>query len=285
MKANDYFKTFSIILVFFWLTVFALFAWLLVFGTSFMSQSNDKLVHLPLTLTSYQQLFQSVYWHIFQRSLIIAGTCTLLCILIGYPFAYLLTRAQETTKGLLLLLLIIPFWTSSLIRSYTMIAILKTKGLLNTLLMTLGLIDTPLQILFTNTAVLIGLIYNLLPFMIFPLYANLERLDRQLIDAARDLGANSATIFYRIIFPLSMPGIIAGSMMVFLPAMTMFYVSDLLGGAKSMLLGNLIQFQFLTALDWPIGSATSVMLTAMMGILIVFYRYSGKNKTMAQDLI
>lgn len=285
MKHNDYFKIFSIGVVSVWLLLFAFLGWCLVIGASFLSSSNEHLVQLPPTLESYQQLFNSTYWRIFERSFIIAGICTLLCLICGYPFAYLLTRSEPHVKGLLLLLLIIPFWTSSLIRSYTMIAILKTKGILNSLLLFLGIIDEPLQLLYTNEALLIGLVYNLLPFMIFPLYANLERLDRRLVEAARDLGASSTTTFWRIIFPLSMPGVLAGSMMVFLPAMTMFFVGDLLGGAKSMLLGNLIQFQFLTALNWPLGAATSVILTVIMGLMILIYRYSGKMKMTDQELV
>lgn len=278
MNPRDYFKTFSISLVMVWLTVFVLFGWILVLIASLMSHSNDNLVELPLTLNNFQQFINPVYWQVFQRSFIIAGLCTLLCLIIGYPFAYLLSRTKSSMKGILLLLLIIPFWTSSLIRGYAMIAILKTKGILNSLLLALGIIDAPLQLLFTNTALVIGLVYSLLPFMIFPIYANLERLNPQLIEAAKDLGANYFTTFTRIIFPLSMPGVSAGCMLCFLPGMTLFFLSDLLGGAKSMLLGNLIQFQFLTTLDWPLGAATSVMLSFIMGLMILVYLFHDKRK-------
>ncbi len=152
-----------------------------------------------------------------------------------------------------------------------MLAILKTHGMLNTLLLSLGIIEQPLQILFTNTALMIGLVYNLLPFMILPLFANLERLDFRLIEAAKDLGANFLTIFWRILLPLTIPGIMGGIVLVFLPAMTLFYIPDLLGGAKSILLGNLIQLQFLATFNWPQGAATSVMLTVLMGLMLLIY--------------
>ena len=177
-----------------------------------------------------------------------------------------------------MVLIIIPFWTSALTRTYALMAIFKLKGLLNTSLLYLGIIHDPLQILFTNTAVLIGNVYNLLPFMILPLYANIEKLDPLLIDAARDLGANRFQLFTKIILPLTMPGIIAGILLVFLPAMTLFYVSTLLGDSKQLLLGNLIQNQFLSMHDWPGGSATSIVLTVLMLLLLLFYRRRFKNK-------
>ena len=198
--------------------------------------------------------------------------------MIGYPFAYIIAQSKPFTKNLLLLLVIVPFWTSSLIRSYAMITLLKTKGLVNSLLLSLGIIHTPLQILYTNTAVIIGLVYNLLPFMILPLFANIERLDRNLLDAARDLGANWLTAFRRVIIPMTLPGILGGCMMVFLPAMTLFYIPDLLGGAKSMLLGNLIQDQFLFSNNWPGGAAISMILTAIMAIILWVYWRNSKAK-------
>ena len=179
-----------------------------------------------------------------------------------------------------MLLVIIPFWTSSLIRSYALIAIIKAKGILNSLLIALGIIHQPLSILFTNSAVIIGLVYNLLPFMILPIMTNVERLDNRLIDAARDLGANRFTTFRKVIIPLTMPGIIAGSILVFLPAMTIFYIPDILGGAKSILLGNLIQNQFLIAENWPMGSAISAILTLVLATLILIYVWVNRARRM-----
>lgn len=271
------FKTFSLSIVWFWLFIFALLPFCLVVTASFMGHSENHLIQPPLTLDNYRLLNNSIYLRIFEKSFIIAGISTLLCLLLGYPFAYIIGRSQSRWKNFLILLVIIPFWTSSLIRSYALIAIIKAKGILNSLLIALGLIHHPLPILFTNSAVLIGLVYNLLPFMILPIMTNVERLDNRLIDAARDLGANHFTTFRRVIIPLTMPGIISGSILVFLPAMTIFYIPDILGGAKSILLGNLIQNQFLIAENWPMGSAFSTMLTVLLASLILVYVWATRG--------
>lgn len=271
MKNDSNLKQFSLSLVWSWLFLFALLPFGLVVLVSFMSHSEKELIDLPFTLSNYQQLYNGTYLRIFEKSFLIAGSATLLCLLFGYPFAYIIARMQSRWKSILLLLVIIPFWTSTLIRSYALIAMIKAKGILNSVLMALGVIDHPLSILFTNYAVMIGLVYNLLPFMILPIMTNVERLDQRLVDAARDLGAGWFTTLTKIIIPLTMPGIIAGSILVFLPAMTLFYIPDILGGAKSILLGNLIQNQFLTAQNWPMGSTFSTILTLILATLILVY--------------
>jgi len=271
MNHDSVFKQFSLSIIWFWLFIFALVPFGLVTIASFLSHSETHLLELPLTFIHYSELSHSIYFKIFKESFYVAGSCTLICLILGYPFAYTLARMQSRYKGLLILLIIIPFWTSSLIRSYSMITILKQKGLLNSLLIWLGLIDKPLTMLYTNTAVIIGLVYNLLPFMILPLLTNIEQLDNRLIDAARDLGANRITTFRKIILPLTLPGILSGSILVFLPAMTIFYIPDLLGGSKSMLLGNLIQNQFLVSQNWPLGSAISIVFTLLLAILLLIY--------------
>lgn len=278
MKGDNNFRNISVTIISSWLGVFALFAFLLVLFVSFMQPDSNNMFAWHFTLNNYEALFSSLYIMVFLKSFYIAGACTLICILLGYPFAYILARKVGRFKELLLLLLIIPFWTSSLIRSYAMVAILKTKGVLNNTLLHLGIIHHPLQLLFTNSAVMIALVYNLLPFMILPLYANLEKFDNRLIEAARDLGAGKVKTFTKIILPLSLPGILAGSILVFLPAMTLFYIPDLLGGAKALLLGNLIENQFLLTHNWPLGSAISVTLTAIMGIMLVAQALSAKNR-------
>lgn len=278
MKTDNQFRNLSVGIISLWLGIFALFAFLLVFFTSFMSTDPDKIFNWHFTFSNYSTLFSSLYVVVFIKSFYIAGLCSFFCLLLGYPFAYILARKVDKWKDLLLLLLIIPFWTSSLIRSYAMVAILKTKGVLNTILIHLGLIHHPLQLLFTNSAVMIGLVYNLLPFMILPLYANLEKFDQRLIEAAWDLGASKFTTFRKVILPLSLPGIMAGTILVFLPAMTLFYIPDLLGGAKSMLLGNLIENQFLLTHNWPLGSAISVTLTAVMALMLVLQWCFSKNR-------
>lgn len=283
MSINIGFKTFSLSLVWLWLAFFALIPFCLILIVSFLSHNDQHLVILPFNANNYYELFQNIYLRIFEKSFFIAGIATLFCLLLGYPFAFLIARLAPQYKNLLILFIIIPFWTSSLIRSYALIAMLKAKGIVNSLLISLGIIDQPLQILFTNSAVIIGLVYNLLPFMILPLLTNIERLDKRLIDAAQDLGASRTTTFMRVIIPLTMPGIIAGCILVFLPAMTIFYIPDILGGAKSLLLGNLIQNQFLVAQNWPLGSAVSIVLTALLAACILFYFLATRHN--ARDLI
>ncbi len=271
MNEHALFKRISLALIWVWLTIFALLPTLLVLAASLLHKDNFTLIKLPFTVQNYFHLLNSAYIHIFLKSFEIAGMSTLLCLVIGYPFAYIISQTKIQYRSLFLLLVIIPFWTSSLIRTYAILAILKSKGIINQFLLFIGLIHHPLQLLYTDTAVFIGLVYDLLPFMILPLYANIEKLDLTLVDAARDLGASKFTIFLRIIFPLTLPGIIAGIMLVFLPAMTLFFVPVMLGGGKNLLLGNLIQNQFLTFNDWPMGAATSVCLLLVMAILVIFY--------------
>lgn len=278
------FKTGSLIIVWLWLLLFAVIPFALIVVGSFLEHNEQHLFTLPFTLDNYVQLNNAAVYHIFKKSFFIAGIATFLCLILGYPFAYIIARMQHKYKNVLILLIIIPFWTSSLIRSYALIAIIKAQGLLNSLLLFLGIIHTPLALLFTNTAVTIGLVYNLLPFMILPILTNAERLDHRLIDAARDLGANRFTIFKRVIIPLTMPGIIAGCILVFLPAMTVFYIPDILGGAKSILLGNLIQNQFLIAQNWPLGSAISVVLTILLALMILLYLRINRNNKGAEWL-
>ena len=279
MKAHDNsLKYFSLGAIWLWLIVFALLPFALVTLASFASHDEARLLSLPVTLINYWQLNNAIYVKIFKQSFYVAGTCTLICLLMGYPFAYSIARLQSRFKSLLILLIIIPFWTSSLIRTYSMITMLKPKGVINSILMWTGIIDKPLPLLFSDTSVMIGLVYNLLPFMVLPLLTNIERLDNRLIDAARDLGANRFTTFRRIILPLTMPGILSGCILVFLPAMTIFYIPDLLGGSKSILLGNLIQNQFLIAQNWPLGSAISVVFTLMLAVLLFIYWRSMRNK-------
>lgn len=278
MKSDALLKNMSISIIWSWLLVFALLPFGLVTLASFASHNDTHLMSLPVTLMNYFQLNNSIYLKIFKQSFYIAGLCTLICLIIGYPFAYIMARLQSRYRGLLILMIIIPFWTSSLIRTYSMITILKPKGIINSILLWTGIINKPLPLLFSDTAVMIGLVYNLLPFMVLPLLTNIERLDNKLIDAARDLGANRLTTFRRVVLPLTMPGILSGCILVFLPAMTIFYIPDLLGGSKSILLGNLIQNQFLIAQNWPLGSAISVVFTLLLAVLLLIYRRSMRNE-------
>lgn len=278
MKDNSTFRLVSLSMNWTWLIIFALLPFCLVGVASFLTHDESHLLQFPITISSYHAINNSIYLKIFKQSFYLASICTLICLIMGYPFAYAIARIQGNLKNILVLGIIIPFWTSSLIRTYSMIAMLKPKGIINSLLLWLGVIDKPLAILFSDTAVIIGTVYNLLPFMILPLLTNIERLDNQLIDAARDLGANRITTFRKVILPLTMPGVLSGCILVFLPAMTIFYIPDLLGGAKTVMLGNLIQNQFLLSQNWPLGAAISVIFTLLLIILLLVYWHSTRGR-------
>lgn len=268
---QSWFKKLSIESLRIWVSLFALIPFMLIIIVSFLNFDPDNFFQWKISLNNYQIIKDPLFLKILFRSFFLAGLVTLICLVIGYPFAFLLSRMQGQKKIILMLLIIVPFWTSSLIRTYAIMAIIKAHGLLNSLLLSLGLIQTPLLLLYTQTAVLIGLTYSLLPFMILPLYSNMEKFDNNLFDAAKDLGASTWIMFTRILLPQTWPGIAGGCILVMLPAMTLFYIPDILGGAKSLLLGNLIKNQFLEAGNWPVGSAVSVILTVLMGLLIFIY--------------
>ncbi|MDX1269416.1 MAG: spermidine/putrescine ABC transporter permease PotB [Oceanisphaera sp.] len=268
-----------------WLLLFVFLPNLMIIATSFMTRDHASLISLVFSLDSYGRLLDPLYIKVLGHSLLMGGIATLLCLLLGYPFAFIIAKLPARVRPLMLFLVIVPFWTNSLIRTYALKAVLGTKGLLNTALLSVGLIEQPLRIMFTEVAVIIGLVYILLPFMILPLYSAIDKLDGRLLEAARDLGAGALARFFRIILPLTLPGIVAGCLLVFLPALGMFYISDLLGGAKNLLIGNIIKTQFLNIRDWPFGAATSVTLTVLMaGMMYLYYRAAGMmNKKVSID--
>ena len=261
----------------FWLLLFALLPNLMVVAVSFLERGDDEFVRFAFSFESYARLLDPLYAGVFWSSFRLAAIATLICLVIAYPFALAVARASPRWRPALLALVVIPFWTSSLVRTYALMILIKTEGLLNESLLGLGLIAEPLEILYTDTAVLIGFVYTELPFMILPLYAAMEKLDWRLVEAARDLGAGAWSVLWRILVPLTLPGIIAGGMLVFLPALGMFYVADVLGGAKELLIGNLIRDQFLSARDWPFGAAASVVVTALMAGMIGIYALSRRR--------
>lgn len=265
------FKNISIALISSWIITLIFFPNLLILAASFLERDEKNIIKVIFTIENYLALFEPLYFQIFVKSIIYAAISTILCLVAAYPFAYIISKLKPSARKLCLLLVIIPFWTSSLIRTYALIVILKSNGILNSFLLFAGIIDAPLEIMYTDIAVYIGLVYTLLPFMIMPLYASLEKLDTRLVEAAYDLGASSLQVFTKVIIPITMPGIIAGCIMVFLPALGLFYIPDLLGGAKSILIGNFIKNQFLTAGNWPFGSAASVFLTALLLTMMILY--------------
>lgn len=271
---NNLFRRLAIGGVLCWLLLFGLLPNLMLGGASFFTRSPVTFLSFPLTLENYRRLLDPVFLQILVNSLILAGLSTLLCLLVGYPFAYIAARASKQNASLLLLFVMIPFWTNSLIRTYALIALLKANGLLNGLLIGIGLISEPLRLMYTPVAIFIGLAYTLLPFMILPLYSSLQRIDFHLIETARDLGATPSRAFMQITIPLTMPGILAGCTLVFVPALGMFYIPDILGGARQMMIGNYIRDQFLTSRNLPLGAASSVALTLLMALLLLLYYYS-----------
>ena len=230
-------------------------------------------------LANYARSLEPLYLQIYWRSLWMAVLTTVLCLIVSYPIAYYVAIvAPRRYKNLLLGLIVVPFWTSFLIRTYAWMLILRSEGLINTALASAGVIDQPLELLYTELAVMIGLVYGELPFMILPLYASLEKLDLSLLEASTDLGANRIASFFRVTVPLTMPGIVAGIVLVFIPSIGQFVVSDLLGGAKSILAGNLIQNQFAVARNKPFGSAVAFELTAVVLLLLLAYAIYTKRK-------
>lgn len=260
-----------------WLAVFAVVPNMLVVIAGFLERDPANFVRFIPTLENFGRLMDPVFLSVFTNSFIMAAGATLLCLILGFPFAWTAARAGRRVRQVMLLFIILPFWTNSLIRTYSLVIILGANGLLNRTLKALGLIDRPLQILYTETSVMIGLVYTLLPFMILPLFASIDKLDFRYIEAARDLGAGPLRTFWNVVLPLTLPGIIAGSILVFLPALGMFYIPDFLGGAKTMLIGNFIKDQFLQANDWPFGSAASVVMTLFMGLLLAAWYFSSKR--------
>jgi putrescine transport system permease protein len=269
----------SIGLPYLWLVVFFLLPFLIVLKISLsepvlgqppyqsLTGVVDETLQIHLNLGNYKLLGEdTLYIDAFLNSVKVAAISTLLCLLLGYPMAYTIATANNHWRHILLLMIILPFWTSFLIRVYAWIGILKPQGILNDLLLAVGVINEPLAILHTQLAVYIGIVYSYLPFMVLPLYANLAKLDQTLLEAAADLGARPITTFLRVTLPLSLPGIIAGSMLVFIPAVGEFVIPDLLGGPDSLMVGKLMWTEFFANKDWPLASALAL---AMLILLVV----------------
>ncbi|MFP3090443.1 ABC transporter permease [Treponema sp. TIM-1] len=239
---------------------------------SFMSRSGAWGVASVVTLRNYRRIFEPVYLETFVQSTKLALLSTFLVILIGYPFGYFMARLGGKWRNRLMLLLIIPFWTSSLMRLYGWIIVFRANGVLDSVLLSLGLTGEPLKLLYTYPAVVTGMVYALSPFMIYSVYTSAEKLDWSLVEAARNLGASPIQAFYTVSFPLTMPGLFSGIVLTFIPSMGLYFVADILGGNKVVLVGNLIQEQLMKAHDWPFAAALSVVLMAMTSLFLYLYR-------------
>ena len=216
-------------------------------------------------------VFNDAYISIFIRSLVLAGATTIVCLAIGFPVAYYMAMQPPERRHVLILLVTIPFWTNLLIRTYCWILVLRDTGLVNNALLALGVIETPLALLYTDGAILLGLVYTYVPFMVLPIYSAVERLDLRFVEAAHDLYAGRWKVMRKVILPLARPGIVAGSILVFIPSVGAFIAPDLLGGGKNLMLGSLIQLQFSSSRNWPFGSAVAMVLLALVLVLLVYY--------------
>ena len=261
----------------FWMTLFFLVPLLLVFAISLASRGTYGGIVWEWTSANYLDLLHPLYGKILGQSFWYAALTTLICFVLGFPLAYVIARSPTRWQPILLLLVMLPFWTNFLVRTYAWMILLRHDGLINNLLLSLGLVAEPLELLYTPTAVVIGLVYGYLPFMVLPLYVAVERLDPVLTEAAWDLYASRWAVFTRVVVPLTMPGIIGGCILVFIPSIGSFITPDLLGGARSMMIGNLIQHEYLVVRDWPLGSAVSFVLMAIvMAAVVVYYRHAAR---------
>ena len=258
-----------------WLLFFVAIPLIYVFVMSFCSIDSSYNVVFKFTTENYQRLLDPNYIQIYITSVVVAFLTTLICILIGYPFSFLIARTKSKYKTLLYMLVIIPFWTNSLIRIYGWRTFLGSSGWLNTLLMSLHITSEPVQFLYNKGTTIFGMVYCLFPFMVLPLYTAIEKLDKSLLEASSDLGAKRISTFFRVVLPLTMSGIFSGSIMVFIPSLGYFFVADILGGGNSDVIGNLIERQFQSGNNWPLGSALSIILIVITLILVKLYQKAG----------
>ena len=290
-------KKFIVFIPYLWLLLFFLTPFLIVLKISFadplvaqppftplFQKSVETGLSIYTTFDNYLYLFQdSLYLVTYINSVKLAFISTCFCLLIGYPIAYGVARSPQPTRNILLLMVVVPFWISFLLRVYAWMGILKTKGLLNGFLLWTGIIDQPLELLYTDTAVYIGMIYSYLPFMILPLYANLEKLDIRLLEAAADLGARPWKVFKDITFPLSIPGVIAGCLLVFIPAIGEYVIPALLGGADTLMIGRLLFDEFFMNRDWPVASAVAIVLLMLLVLPIVYFQKRQNQELLEQQ--
>ncbi len=274
MRRNGVFLALPTLL---WLVVFFVLPLVAVLAFSFMSRGRGGVAIMPLTLEHYERTF-GVFFIILRRSIGLAAIATIICLIVGYPLAFFIsTRRRRLVQQVALFLVILPFWTNFLIRTYAWRILLGEEGLINGLLLSLGLISEPLTLLNTQLAVLIGLVYGFLPFMTLPIYASVERFNFRYVDAAHDLGANDTRAFLRVVLPLTLPGVLAGCALVFIPSVGAFVTPDLLGGTKGLMIGNLINKQFGGSGNMPLGSALSIVMMAVVMISLLVYVFANRR--------
>jgi len=278
---------------FFWLLVFFLVPFLIVLKisvaesliasppfSSLVEFLDDGTVTMRLVLENYAYLWEDpLYIKTYLNSIRISTISTTVCLLIGYPIAYAIVRSSPTTRFVLLMLIILPFWTSFLLRVYAWMGLLSDQGTINNILIWLGLIDRPVRLMYSELAVHIGIVYSYLPFMILPLYANMEKLDISLVEASADLGARPVITFLTVILPLTVPGMVAGSLLVFIPATGEFVIPDLLGGGNVLMIGRVLYNEFHANHDWPVASAVAIMLLVVLVVPMMIYQHIQSKQT------
>ena len=261
-----------------WIILFTILPLLIIVLFAFTEKTAMGSISMVFTLDNYRKFFQPLYLNVLKRSVILAVVSTVMCLIVGYPMAYIMSRAPRKKRNLMATLFVLPLWTNFLLRTYAWMGLLREQGLVNEFLKAIGLIERPLQLLYNNGAVVMGMVYNFLPFMVLPIYSVLVKLDDSLLEAAHDLGANDVKVFQKVIFPLSLPGVATGIYMVFMPAVSTFVLSDLLGGSHTILLGNLIENQFRNARNWQFGSAISVIMLLFIIVTMGYFAKDGDHE-------
>lgn len=286
-KLQSSWKTLVVGIPYIWLLIFFLVPFIIVLKisfaesliasppySSFFEWAEDGALQIRILFDNYAYLIEDeLYTNAYLNSVKVAAISTVVCLFIGYPMAYAIVRSSPTKKNILLMLIILPFWTSFLLRVYAWMGLLADQGTINNLLISLGFIDQPIRMLYTQFAVYLGIVYTYLPFMILPLYANIEKLDMTLHEAAADLGAKPFTTFLTVTLPMTMPGIVAGSLLVFIPATGEFIIPDLLGGGNSLMIGKVLYNEFHSNHDWPIASAVAIALLVVLVAPMMLYQH------------
>ena len=275
MNNKKIWRYFFLIPVIVYVALFIALPLLYILLISFFKSDSYGGMITTFTIQNYIEVFDQVYINVFLKSILIAGLTTFICILISYPFVLAVSHKKPRTQKILMTLVMVPFLTNSLIRMYGWLVLLRKSGVINQVLLGTGVIHESLSLMYNMSGILIGMTYTLLPFMILPLYSSVSTIDPSLLEAASDLGASKIKTFFKIIVPQTLPGLFNGSLMVFTPALGYFFIVDILGGGKIMILGNLIKNQFLTARNWPFGAAISIVLVLITSLLILAYRKLG----------
>ncbi len=292
-RIQSHWRTIVVFIPYFWLLLFFLAPFFIVMKISLSETTvasppykpmvewvDSGVMQLKLVFDNFVFLWEDdLYYRTYLNSLQVSTISTILCLLIGYPMAYAIVRSSQTVKNVLLMLIILPFWTSFLLRIYAWMGILADQGTINNLLIALGIIDEPIRMLYTQFAVYVGIVYTYMPFMILPLYANMEKLDWSLMEAAADLGAKPMTTFLTVTLPMTIPGIIAGSLLVFIPATGEFVIPDLLGGGNVLMIGRVLYSEFNANVDWPVASAVAIALLLVLVLPMMLYQYVQGKET------